>query len=319
VLDALRRGRTFTILPAIAGPAVLEFTATQSGVTVGPGGRLSSLTEPVTFRASVPDVPGVQFEIVRNDGPGPAVFAGRGVAFGKGSDFTYEAIPSPGFYRVEATLNQPAPWYKPSDKPPVSAGSPPPQYLPWLFSNPIYVDGPVAQPPPLPLDVSEPGRLAIRTPLPLDRGWGIEHASGSSGEVVVEGDGLRFGFQLGAETRSNPYAALVAQVDASQSPIRRVEFVARADRPTRLSIQVRVPGASPDGLRWGHSIYLDDTPRTFAISLHEFEQIGPEYRPRLLGSAIRSFLFVVDTVNAAPGTRGTVWISNPAVWAMPVR
>jgi hypothetical protein len=154
--------------------------------------------------------------------------------------------------------------------------------------------------------------------LPLDRGWGIEHAAGSSGEVAVEGTALRFAYRLGAETRSNPYAALATGLDGTAA-FQRVEFAGRADRPTRVSVQVRVPDGSAEGLRWGRSVYLDDTARTFTIALDEFAPIGDANRPRLTAGAIRSLLFVVDAVNEPSGASGSVWVSNPALWVTPRR
>src|SRR6185295_14766363 len=69
VLATMHRGRTFTILPAIAGPAVLAFSATQSGVTAVPGDRLDSLRGPVAFHVAVPGVSEARIEFLRNDRP----------------------------------------------------------------------------------------------------------------------------------------------------------------------------------------------------------------------------------------------------------
>jgi hypothetical protein len=292
VLEAMRRGQMFTIIPAIAAPAVLEFTATQSGVTVGPGGRLNSLGAPATFHVSVPGVPRAPIEFLWNDRPA----------------LPSEDAPRPGAYHLEAARPD-----RDLSKPFASVG-PLVLGMPWLFSNAIYA-GELPAAPETPLQ--PPDRSSVRSALPLDRGWGVEHAAGSSGEVAVEGAALRFAFGLGTQAQSNPYAALVTGL-AAGAVFRGLEFVARAEGPTRMSVQVRVPDGSTDGLRWQRSVYLDQTTRTFRIALDEFEPVGGDAsRQRLTAGAIRSLLFVVDTANVAPGSRGTVWLSNPAVWITP--
>jgi hypothetical protein len=91
--------------------------------------------------------------------------------------------------------------------------------------------------------------------------------------------------------------------------LERIRFTGRADRPMRLSLQVRVPGG-PDGRRWRRSVYLDSTPRTIDVRLGDMEPVGPATSLRPIVARVQSILFVVDTVNAQPGSSGTVWISG---------
>jgi len=273
VMDGLRRGRTFTIVAATAAPAAIEFSAAQSGITVSAGGRLSGLTAETTFRAAVPGAPDARLELLLN---------GRPLQAGKGS-VGFVGPLERGAYRVEVTLGDSS--------------------MPWILSNPIYA-GETA-----PEHATASGPPVVRrTQLPLNRQWSIEHSAASGGGIALEGDDLRFAFQLGDDPAANPYAAVVAGIEAGDA-LQTIEFVGRADRPMRIVVQVRMPGGGPEGLRWRRSVYLNETPRTIVIPLTEFEPVDTAAGLRLTG-LIRSLLFVADTVNSAPGARGTVWLSH---------
>jgi len=283
VLSALERGHAFTIIPAIAGPAVLDFTATQAGVTRRPGQRIYSLSEPVTFHAEVPGAPGARFRLLVNN----RTVAESNQSEGSKGSLTYEGMPEAGVYRVEVMFDH--------------------RELPWLFSNPLYVGEETRHD-------SVPEPQIDRVAVPPGAAWTVEQSIGSSGEVAGDADGLQFTFGLSADIAKSPYAAAVAEI-AGSARLHTIEFIGRADRPTRMSVQLRAPHPDfRDGLRWRRSIYLDETPRSIILSILDFE---PPFKgtTRLQDNAheIRSLLFVVDTVNSAPGTRGTVWISNVAL------
>jgi hypothetical protein len=236
-----------------------------------------------------------------------AILSSNQSPVGTGS-LTLEAIPFPGIYRVEVAFDGPARAYVPSDKPFISTGAPPARPLAWLFSNPIVVGESTSA------AASDPEPVLERVAIPPDARWVIEHAVGSSGEVAAEADGLRFGFRLGTHPAQNPYAALVAEVTGSAT-LHEIEFIGRAERATRISVQVRMPHADfRDGIRWRRSVYLDETPRHIRLKLTDLEAVSAN-TPRLrdLAHEIRSLLFVVDTVNSTPGAQGTVWISRVAM------
>ena len=92
-----------------------------------------------------------------------------------------------------------------------------------------------------------------------------------------------------------------------------VRFVARADRPMRVSVQVRLLG----GQRWRRSVYVDATARPIAVALQEFEPAEANSVLRPTAARIRSLLFVIDTLNAAPGTRGTLTLESIALSKAP--
>jgi hypothetical protein len=127
---------------------------------------------------------------------------------------------------------------------------------------------------------------------------------------LVAGD-LRFDYRLGSGAAHGQYAALAVAV-TPDAGIDRVEFTMRADRPMRLSVQVRLPGGR-DGQRWRRSIYVDDTARPVAVRLQDFEPADTPTSRRPIVAPIQTLLFVVDTVNSRPGSAGTLWLSDVAL------
>lgn len=277
LLGAMRGGGTFSLVRAIAAPAVLDFTAAQGDVRVGMGGRLDQLDIQTTFRATVPGAPAARVVLLHD---GVAVGEGQGTV-------ALTARLLPGTYRVEA--------YYPGAS------------VPWIFSNAIYA-GPVAEPP-----QPAPAPVRARVALP-DTDWAIERSPSATGSFVMEPDGegttLRFSFGLGGGHPAGQYAAL-ASTAAVPDHVDRVQMIGRADRPMRLSVQLRQPGGR-DGQRWRRSVYLDQRPRAIMIPLDEFEPVGATTTPRPDAALIGALLFVVDTVNTAPGTPGTIWLSRVA-------
>jgi len=274
LIDALRRGRTYSIVTAFATPAVLSFTASHAGRTFKMGERFVADGEPVTFSASVTGVPEAIVELWSR---------GRKVLTRQGS-FTFAMAAEPAATRVEVFLRD--------------------RGVPWIFSNPIYAGEPPAD--------STPAASAVgtRLALPASGPWSVEHAPGSTGALRVEGDELTFSYGLAGGTRSGQYAALVGQI-ANAEGFTAVELVARAEHPMRASVQLRAPDGR-DGRRWEQSIYLDARPRQVLLPIAGFAPTGAE-NPAVDAGAVRSLLFVVDTINTAPASNGTIWISHVAL------
>ena len=123
---------------------------------------------------------------------------------------------------------------------------------------------------------------------------------------------VALGFALGPGTPAGQYGALVAEVDGPDA-FDGVRFMARADRPMRVSVQVRLLG----GQRWRRSVYVDATARPIAVTLQEFEPAEANSVLRPTAARIRSLLFVIDTLNAVPGTRGTLTLESIALSKAP--
>jgi hypothetical protein len=89
----------------------------------------------------------------------------------------------------------------------------------------------------------------------------------------------------------------------------RLVFTARADRPMRMSVQLRA-ATGGDGERWERSVYLDHTPRTIQVFFDDFRPRGATRSPTPVLTNLQSVLFVVDTVNTKNGSNGRIWIDD---------
>jgi len=281
LLAALRRGSTFTVIHGLARPAHLEMSATTAGGTVTPiGGRVPLSPDPITIRARIPQAPGVRLDLLRQ---------GEVVARERGSlEYVVPPGDASGAYRVEAVF--------------------PGASVPWIVSNPIYIGARRPAAPEAP--VGEAPYVGVGTvPLGPDAGWTVERNPTSTGELTVEADGgMAFSFELGPGMPSGQYAALVAAVDG-EAGFDRVQFVASADRPMRLSLQLRLPDGR-DGLRWRRSVFVDTTPTPIVVRLEDLEPVGGSSSQQPIVAMIRSVLFVIDTVNTRPGASGVVHLRD---------
>jgi hypothetical protein len=87
----------------------------------------------------------------------------------------------------------------------------------------------------------------------------------------------------------------------------RLMFTARADRPMRLSVQLRSSGG---GERWRRSVYLDSMPRTVDVAFNDFRRVGSASSSPPELAKIDSILFVVDTVNNKVGSNGQIQVDD---------
>jgi hypothetical protein len=274
ILAAVTSGRTYTIVRAAADPAALDFHAAMGASTVPMGGTIEDGFAGVTLRAGVPGVPDADLALMRD---------GQRVAAGKGS---LEFAPTaPGVYRVEAYYPRFA--------------------VPWLLSNAIRLGLSAATPPSEPPTPPAPVKAILVTSGP----WTTEQDRSSTASLEAEGPDVRFRFQLGGGPLAGQFAALVT-TGAGDAALDRIRFSARADRPMRVSVQVRVLGGGPDGRRWRRSVYVDRGPRLVDIALADLEPVGPATTLRPVVARVQAVLFVIDTVNAAAGATGSIWLSG---------
>jgi hypothetical protein len=285
VLDAIRAGRSYSAVRAFAWPAVFDMAAHHDGTSVPMGSRLDVIDGSATLTARVDGVSDVRLELYRNGEP---YDRGRGA-------LTVEGL-APGTYRVEAYL--------------------PGIAVPWIVGNPIVIgSGEV--------DVVAsgrgrggrgtivpPGTMELH-PLAIESTeWRIERDPSSNATIAREEGQLRFDYTLGDGTARGQYAALVHPAAATDG-VQTIRFTAWSPTPMRLSVQIRLPaGRGREGQRWRTSVYLDDTPRPFEVSLQDFEPADRPTARQPIVTPIDSLLFVVDTINAKPGSSGTVRFSN---------
>jgi hypothetical protein len=276
VLDAIRRGRSYSIVRGLASPASLTFTARRGNAVVTMGSRLEVSADETAFRAAVSAGPVAQVVLLRD---------GRAIASGQGA-VEYTDPRAAGVYRIEAWL--------------------PDTRVPWIVSNPITV-APSSESSNAPdTGMEEATSMSLET-----TAWRLEHEASSVGRLRADAGALRFDFQLGPGRPSGQFAALATSLPTDRAAT-RIAFTARADQPLRMSIEVRRP-AKAGGQRWSRSVFVDQTSREFAVPLSEFEPAEAVDAGLPPAADVDSLLFVVDTVNTLPGTPGTIWLSNVAL------
>ena len=285
VLAGIRAGHVYSTIDALAGPAQLHFTAT-SGSRAGSMGDLLPLDGPVTLRVDAQAPPDAHITLLRNGMP---------IATADGQVLQHAAAAEAAVYRVEVVL-------------PRSPGNPP---VPWLVSNPIYV-GRSSDEPASPVR-AQPRESELLYDGGPGRSWTVEKSAASDGAIdtiaTLGGSELLLRFALSGVPSDNPYAAFVMPATGSMAMHDRLVFTARADRPMRMSVQLRAPTGG-EGERWQRSVYLDQTPRTIQVFFDEFSPLGSTSSPTPALSNVQSILFVVDTINAKIGSNGRIWIDD---------
>ena len=302
VLDSIRAGAVYSTIDALAGPAALRVAATSGSRTASMGGLLP-LAGAVHVRVDVQAPDDAQITLLRD---------GEAVASAQGARLDHDAPAEPAVYRVEVTL-------------PNSPGTP---AVPWMVSNPIYVgrgperSAPQGSPVSAPQSGSgEPIKSAPRTFTTLydggpARGWTTEKGGASDAVIDVigavigalAGTQLLLRFAISGAPGDSPYAAFVMPATTAIAMYDRLVFTARADRPLRLSVQLRAPGG--EGERWHRSVYLDQTPRTVELPFNDFRPRGATTSAFPVLSMIDSVLFVIDTVNTKSGSNGRIQIDD---------
>jgi hypothetical protein len=278
VIDALRTGRTWTVVSAFAGPAAAHLTAHTAAASAVMGQTLAALPdEPLEITASVEQASQSRVSLWHND---------REVAAGFGS-VTYHGVADPGAYRAEATLTG--------------------FTMPWIVTNPIYVEAPAPAGPQKQAATTPPADDVVKH-LTASGEWAVEHGPSSGGSVARASDqDLRFTFHIGTERPGLEFAALAASMGDASESFDRIEFIGSASAPMRVLVQFRLPGGV-DGERWSRSVYLDPTPRAITVRMTDVTPVGftpvPTRRPVV--ARVKSILFVLDTLNTAPGSRGDI-------------
>jgi hypothetical protein len=271
ILAALASGRSYSVVRAfIDDPFALEFGGIGSIGRAFFGGTIAD--DAPRLRAAVAKGTGAQLVLLAN---------GREVASGR--DLVEFQATAPGAYRVEARL----------------AGRP----TPWIVSNVIWVGTRPADPFSPPPSIERP---IPPTVIPGDS-WVVEKDRTSTATIEANGAELRVRYRLGPGVPAGQYVA-IASGAAGDNAIERITFEASSDKPMRVSVQIRARGAG--ALRWGRSIYVDATPRPFSMRLADFDSLDRRSTMRPFAAKVQSILLVVDTLNAKPGTDGTIAFRN---------
>jgi hypothetical protein len=269
VLDAIRSGQLYSRVDAIGPSGTMAFASSDASLTVS--------------LASAPQRPRI---LLLKDG--------QEAASSTDSTLTHPTDAA-GVYRVEVSV-------------PGAPGQPP---VPWIMSNPIYVgrNGMPAAAPASPVPSAYESQYSDGS---ADR-WTVETSPASRGAVDVapatRGTQLAFRYALGGSARDSAYAALAMTSGGTLARFDRIVFTANADRPMRLSVQLRTPGGQ-QGERWQRSVFVGEMPREITVFFDDMRAAGPTRSERAPLDTVDSVLFVVDTVNTPLGGSGRVWIDD---------
>jgi hypothetical protein len=300
IVDALRGGRAYSMVDAYARGGALEFAGetAHGSVRMGdrlPAGQLTRLTARVRAPASA------TLRLLRN---GALIAETSGLTLVAAGDRLGDTPRESAAYRIEVIFDDPR-----------RAG------VPWLVSNPIWVireggDTPVVDREP----IAAGADTARQVPIPLDdiaggRRWTVEQDARSIGALHAGTDGahpdpaLRLDFTLGRD-RSTWVAGALELTEGEREVLREshaIAISARASQPMRFSVQLRAPSSTSD-LRWIRSVFAGGQPRRVELSLDDFRPVrgAPADGHRHASSV----LIVIDRVNTAAGTQGTLWIDS---------
>jgi hypothetical protein len=285
VLDAIRSGRVYSAIDALAGPPAMSFTAVAGRHRVQAGDSVPGGASRIEFDVESNAPEDARIVLLKN---------GKEEASAAGARLHHVAGGERATYRTEIHL-------------PGAPGAPP---VPWMLSNPIYVGlgaddrRPAARPPSQVLPQYANGQARDWTAAASPRSQAVLDVVGAEGGTQLS---MRFG--LGGTLSESPYAALVMPAGPALAKYDRLMFTARADHPLRLSVQVRVPTGG-DGERWHRSIYLDEQGRDFTVFFDDMRPRGPTSQERPDLAQVHAVMFVVETVNTKPGTAGQIWIDD---------
>jgi hypothetical protein len=286
VLTAIREGRLYTAIDGLATRGALQVEALGGSAAARPGEYLQS-AEPVVIAASIAAPSGTSLVVLRD---GQAIFESAT------NEAQVDVGSSPAAYHVEARLRG-------------GTGRPP---VPWLLSNPIYVN---LQPEHAALASRQPAEPTERTVMPTqDVSTESSTDSTSLAAPTVSNTGVRgiaWRLALADGGDGSQFAAISLPSGSSLSAHTGLQIRARADRPMRISAQLRVPESH--GLRrWSNSFVVGPDLQTAELKFADFLPVGESSAEPPPLKDIDRVLLVVDTVNALPGTAATVSISN--VW-----
>lgn len=280
VYGAIRNGRLFSSIDAVAGPALLDFAVETGFERAGMGATLPGDSDATLLvRAAAPA--GSEISILRND---------RVVTTSRSSELRYVVTGGKGAYRVEIQA-------------PGAPGVPP---VPWVVSNAIYfgtagVDGAGRPEGAGAESVKRAGGGGPIAPFP----WRIEKDPSSSGMLRTRDHEVSLEFKLGEGERRSQFVALAT--DLAQTP-GGIELSLAGDRPLRVSVQLR--GA--DGVRWGRSVYVDPAGSAIVVPITSLSPIGTAAGTSGVRDA-RSLLLVIDLTNAQPGRSGILTVRSSAL------
>ena len=296
LIDALRKGRLYSVIDALASPGGLSLSAASGSRTAMVGEDLA-VEGDVQLRASVTAPPGTRIVLLKNGERVHEVTDGA-LEMNGGRDVAV--------YRVEAYLRN-------------GPGGPP---VPWIVSNPIYAGHTRGHASTQETRVKESGAVAPAFRIPARSGEATaEFGRGDTSTVgpppadplarrIAGAAPLAWTFALGPGIPRGQFAAVQVPIIGGLASFDRVRFTVTSSRPLRAWVQLRAPVGNTE--RWGTTFYADAEARMIDVPLRSFLPIGVTSSEPPPLDRVDSLLFVVDTLNFLPGTSGSMVLSEIA-------
>ena len=296
LIDALRRGRLYSVIDALASPGGLSLTAASGSQTAIVGDDLA-VDGDVQVRAAVTAPPGTRIVLLKNGERVHEVTDGA-LEMNGGRDVAV--------YRVEAFVRN-------------APGGPP---VPWIVSNPIYAGYTRGHATAQGTRAAESGTTAPAFRIPARSGEAAtEFGRGDTSTLgpppadpqarrIAGAATLAWTFALGPGMPRGQFAAVRVPVTGGLASFDRVRFRATSPKPLRAWVQLRAPVGSTE--RWGTTFYADAEARMIDVPLRSFLPIGVTSSAQPPLDRVDSLLFVVDTLNFLPGASGSMVLSEIA-------
>jgi hypothetical protein len=308
LVDALRRGRSYVAVDAIAAPDGFSFVAETANGIASMGETVPATPAPrLRIEARAPS--GARAVLLKDGRPvGESGLANAdglsyaGISYARDTD-------GPGVYRVEV--------YVPGFD------------VPWIVSNPIYVFDETARAErearaAWPAEKPAPAAAVAIDGFTPGSTFGAEFGGGGSemDRAVLDpkggpdgGPAARLHFRLGTPGPGVPYVwcALVSRQARDLSGRQGLVFDIRGDGVYRAWVQVRDknPATANDGTEWWFaSVRTSSEWRRVAVPFSELRSLDPKSDGRLDLKDVQQLVFVLDQGAVKPGTAGDVFVAN---------
>jgi hypothetical protein len=287
LIDAIRNGRVYSVIDALATPGSLTFTATNGSQTAQMGEALP-IDGDVLLHASASAPPGTTLVLLR-DGQRIHEVTDGPLDMNGGKDRAA--------YRIEAYVSN-------------GPGGP---AVPWMVSNPVYA-GFVIKSDTTPTPAPQ-SRIPARTSEAAAESGSKDTSTVEAGPLTdprartFAGDpAISWQFALSPGTPAGQFAAVRVPVSGGLASFDRVRFRVSASAPMRVWVQLRAPVGNTE--RWGRTFYADADSRIVDVAFATFAAIGMTSSAQAPVDRVDSLLFVVDTLNTLPGKSGSMTISE---------
>jgi hypothetical protein len=297
VLEALRRGRNYVGVDALAPADGFSFTAVSPGGAPAFMGDTLAPSAGLRMRAGGRLPAGTRLRLLQD---------GSELASGEGA--LDVAAPGPGVYRVEARV--------------------PGWDVPFILSNPIVVAGeqqaaarqakgewPAPPPPPTPAQVLDDFEGPTGFVAEFDSSSQMEKEVLAAGEGDAGSTAARLQFRLGAPGPGRPtvWCALVERKPRDLSGRKGLMFRVRADGVYRIWVQLRDrnPASADEGLEhWFASVKTSTEWRTVTVPFSKLRTLNAKSDGRLDPDKVESLVLVLDHAAVRPGTQGRIWVDD---------